>query len=177
MDGSGKERASRSTYPGEHPFSVVLEDGSLDTDWEGDMKRGISRLGGLLLAVTLGACAPASESADRPPSYGNGTVLTSMELGNQGELLRAIRNGVSGMSVRHSSSCPSIVLRGSVAQEGATNPKVYVDGTGTTNTCVLEGLRSADVERVEIYPAGYTTRPGYAPHSKGLILVFTKRAS
>jgi len=29
-----------------------------------------------------------------------------------------------------------------------------------------------DVESVEIYPMGFTTRPGYASHAHGLILVF-----
>jgi hypothetical protein len=27
---------------------------------------------------------------------------------------------------------------------------------------------------VEIYPMGYTTRPGYATHAHGLILLFTR---
>jgi len=41
-----------------------------------------------------------------------------------------------------------------------------------TDTCILESLRAQDVESVEIYPMGFTTRPGYASHAHGLILVF-----
>ena len=50
----------------------------------------------------------------------------------------------------------------SVNFKGAVNPHVYVDGTRTTDTCVLDSLRTTDVERVEVYPQGFTTRPGYA---------------
>jgi hypothetical protein len=55
-----------------------------------------------------------------------------------------------------------------------TNPHVYVDGTRTTDTCILETLRAEDVERIEVYPQGFTTRPGYGTHANGLILVFMR---
>jgi hypothetical protein len=57
---------------------------------------------------------------------------------------------------------------------GITDPLVYLDGTRTRDTCILEQLRATDVERVEIYPMGVTTRPGYSTHPHGLILVFMR---
>ena len=55
--------------------------------------------------------------------------------------------------------------------EGRT-PIVYVDGARAIDTCILESLRTQDVESVELYPMGFTSRPGYASHAHGLILVF-----
>ncbi len=51
-----------------------------------------------------------------------------------------------------------------------------MDGTRALDTCILGMLRAGDVRRVEIYPMGVTTRPGYSPHSHGLILVFLREA-
>jgi hypothetical protein len=56
------------------------------------------------------------------------------------------------------------------------NPQVYVDGTRATDTCILQSLRSDDVDSVEVYPMGVTKRPGYATHAHGLILVFLRGA-
>ena len=67
-----------------------------------------------------------------------------------------------------------MTLRSAVTFQGVVNPHVYVDGTRATDTCVLESLRTVDVERVEVYPQGFTTRPGYGTHAHGLILVFMR---
>lgn len=74
------------------------------------------------------------------------------------------------------SQCPEIRLRSNVNARGAVSPHVYVNGTRASNTCVLESLRTTDVERVEVYPRGFTNRPGYGTHAHGLILVFTRSA-
>jgi hypothetical protein len=74
----------------------------------------------------------------------------------------------------HANACPEITLRNHVSFSGVVNPLVYVDGTLSTDTCILESLRSGDVERVEVYPLGFTTRPGYGRHAHGLILVFMR---
>jgi hypothetical protein len=65
---------------------------------------------------------------------------------------------------RGTGECPEISLRNHVSVPTAVNPPVYVDGTRTTDTCILESLRTEDVERVEVYPQGFTTRPGYGTH-------------
>ncbi len=75
---------------------------------------------------------------------------------------------------RPSGECPRISLRNFVTFQSVVNPHVYVDGTRTADTCVLESLRTQDVESVEVYPMGVTRRPGYAPHAHGLILVFMR---
>jgi len=49
-----------------------------------------------------------------------------------------------------------------------------VDGARATDTCVLESLRATDIGRVEVYPQGFTSRPGYRTHAEGLILVFMR---
>jgi hypothetical protein len=70
--------------------------------------------------------------------------------------------------------CPEITLRKVGNFSGTANPHVYIDGTHATDTCVLQDLRTSDVERIEVYPLGYTMRPGYGRHASGLILVFMR---
>lgn len=70
--------------------------------------------------------------------------------------------------------CPRIALRGPLVGGSLSNPAVYVDGTRTTNTCVLSSLNTDDVDRVEVYASGHTDRPGYGNHPQGLILVFMR---
>lgn len=94
-----------------------------------------------------------------------------------GNVLAALAGKVPNMRVHHTpSQCPEIALRSQVNFTGLVNPYVYVDGTRATDTCVLETLRASDVQRVEIYPQGFTTRPGYATNAHGLILVFMRSA-
>jgi hypothetical protein len=75
---------------------------------------------------------------------------------------------------RRAGRCPEISLRTNVSFQSDVNPHVYVDGTRSTDTCILETLRTDDVQRVEVYPQGFTTRPGYGTHAYGLILVFMR---
>jgi len=105
-----------------------------------------------------------------------GIVITGRALQDgPGTVLAAMSGKVPSMRVhRTGEACPEIMLRNTVNFKGVVNPQVYVDGTRTTDTCVLDTLRTNDVERVEVYPLGFTTRPGYARHAHGLILVFMK---
>jgi hypothetical protein len=105
-----------------------------------------------------------------------GIVITGRALQDgPGNVLAAMSGKVPSMRVHRSGdACPEIMLRNSVNFKGVVNPQVYVDGTRTTDTCILDSLRTSDVERVEVYPLGFTTRPGYARHAHGLILVFMK---
>jgi len=75
---------------------------------------------------------------------------------------------------RLSGTCPQISLRTHVSFQSITDPHVYVDGTRIGDTCILDSLKAENVELVEIYPMGFTTRPGYATHAHGLILVFMR---
>jgi hypothetical protein len=70
--------------------------------------------------------------------------------------------------------CPGVLLRGSDRVMGTSNPDVYVDHAHVQDTCLLATLWATDLQRVEIYPLGVTSRPGYSTGAHGLILIFTR---
>lgn len=123
--------------------------------------------------------APDSE-AGRGVVFEGGAIIVSGEAleDGPGSLLAAMSGKVPNFRVRRpaSSTCPEITLRGHSSFQNVANPLVYVDGSRTNDTCILESIRTDDVERVEVYPQGFTTRPGYATHGPGLILVFMRTA-
>ena len=141
------------------------------------------RFGLLVLALLLAACASQRFSEEQTGSFeggveiqGGATVISGVTLENEtGSVLDALVGRVPNLRIRRmSGDCPQINLRTSVSFESVTNPQVYVDGTQIADTCVLESLLAQNVEFVEIYPMGVTSRPGYATHSHGLILVFLR---
>lgn len=90
-----------------------------------------------------------------------------------GSVLSALRGKVPNMRIyRGSGHCPQVSLRSAATFGTVVNPHVYVDGTRITDTCILESLRARSVQSVEVYPMGFTKRPGYGTHAHGLILVF-----
>lgn len=103
-------------------------------------------------------------------------VLTGAALRDgPGNLLATLVGKIPNFRLQQNAGrCPIIRLRGAVSFQGLVNPHVYVDGTRATDTCVLNSLRNLDVERVEVYPMGFTIRPGYGTHAHGLILVFMR---
>jgi hypothetical protein len=72
--------------------------------------------------------------------------------------------------------CPQLELRGRDVLTGSSDPDVYVDGTHTPDTCPLVTMQAIDMGRVEVYPFGVTSRPGYPASPHGLILMFLSRA-
>ena len=72
--------------------------------------------------------------------------------------------------------CPMLELRGKDSVEGTNNPDVYVDGTRTSDTCPLVTIQAVQTGRIEVYPLGMTSRPGYLSSGHGLILIFLARA-
>ena len=142
------------------------------------------RFGLLVLSLLLAACASQRFSEDLEPAgleggveiQGGATVISGVTLENEtGSVLDALVGRVPNLRIRRiSGDCPQINLRTSVSFESVTNPQVYVDGTQIADTCILESLLAQNVELVEIYPMGVTSRPGYATHSHGLILVFLR---
>lgn len=138
-----------------------------------------SGLFGVVILVAACGPLPKGESAANRNGVtleGGGFVLTGPALEDgPGSLLAALAGKVPNFRLRRNSGrCPVVTLRSAVTFQGVANPHLYVDGTRATDTCVLESLRTVDVERVEVYPQGFTTRPGYGTHAHGLILVFMR---
>lgn len=134
----------------------------------------------LLALLASGTACATSGAPDAAPSevtfdHGGVVVQGPALVDGPGSLLAALSGKVPNLRVqRHGGQCPEISLRNHVTFRSFVNPHVYVDGTRTTDTCILESLRGGDVERVEVYPQGYTHRPGYGTHAHGLILVFMR---
>lgn len=128
-------------------------------------------------AASRGEPKEAVDAEKAGVSFDRGAVvLTGAALEDgAGSVLGAMAGKVPNFRIqRRSSGCPEITLRSYVSYVGIASPHVYVDGTRATDTCVLEALRTIDVQRVEVYPQGFTRRPGYGTHAPGLILVFMR---
>ncbi|NIQ56778.1 MAG: TonB-dependent receptor plug domain-containing protein, partial [Gammaproteobacteria bacterium] len=107
------------------------------------------------------------------------TVVSAAELhDSHGSVLRAIMGKVPNMKVNFVGldRCPAIALRSFEEIHGNNFPDIYLDGTRANNTCILESVRAEDLDRVEIYPQGFTRRPGYGTSTHGLILLFSRRS-
>jgi hypothetical protein len=136
-----------------------------------------------VLGILLFAACAANQPEQQARTGGGvehrdgATIISGVALDDgPGSVLSALRGKVPSFRVqRPSGECPKISLRNFVTFATVVNPHVYVDGTRTNDTCILETLRTEDVELVEVYSMGFTSRPGYAPHSQGLILVFMRR--
>lgn len=141
----------------------------------------------LLSVVLLAGCGtipgiggtptPDPDAASEIPESGSGiTVIAGRQLlDGHGSVLDAIRGKTPSLRVRRDvGPCPRITLRNDASFMTQTNPSIYVDGTRSSDTCILQSLRASDVEFVEIYPMGVTSRPGYGMDAHGLILVFMR---
>ena len=135
-----------------------------------------------LVAILLTACQTAQfPGGDPRPDSGinvrdGAFVLSGTALSDgRGSILGTMEGKVPNFKVRRmGGGCPEVNIRQQVGFQRVIKPKVYVDGTLSSDTCILESLRSHDVESVEVYPQGFTKRPGYATHAHGLILVFLR---
>jgi hypothetical protein len=92
-------------------------------------------------------------------------------------VLDAIRRAMPALQVTDwtVNSCPVLSIRGRDSVVGNSDPDVYVDGTRTTDTCPLTTIQAIQTSRVEVYPQGVTSRPGYPSRGHGLILIFLQR--
>jgi hypothetical protein len=138
----------------------------------------------MLVALTgtllLTSCGAVRSNSDAGVSADDGAiVLTGSSLRDgAGDLLATMVGKVPNFRVRRlRQRCPQITLRNAVSYQSVVNPHIYVDGARATDTCILETLSASDVERVEVYSNGVTTRPGYGRHAHGLILVFMRGAA
>jgi len=77
---------------------------------------------------------------------GDATIIEDDVLRHAGgSILNILPGYVAGMQVRHNSGCPEITLRGKKSLVNSNDPVVYVDGTRSGNTCVLDSLVPSDV--------------------------------
>ncbi len=144
------------------------------------------KIAGPMILLTLGiaACGGTWQATPSQPNQGNGvavsegaTVVTAEELHtSSGSVLRALMGKVPNLKVNFVGleRCPAITLRNYEDIHGNNFPLVYLDGTRANNTCILESVQAYDLDRVEVYPMGFTRRPGYGTHTQGLILMFSR---
>jgi hypothetical protein len=116
-----------------------------------------------------------------PPTTAGSVVLTGEALSaNAGwTVLDAIRRAMPHVKIstgRGLTPCPIVELRGKDSVTGSSDPAVYVDGTRTADTCPLVTLQAIEASRIEVYPLGVTSRPGYPSSGHGLILIFVQRS-
>jgi outer membrane receptor for monomeric catechols len=139
-------------------------------------------------ALSLAACAsrgaqdesakprpePASPRADA--TAGAPIIITREQLrGGDPNLLHLLRDHVATMMVHTGGNvCAQVTLRGHDSFTGSNAPAIYVDGTRAVDTCVLEMLNVAEIERVEVYPFGI--KQGYMVSPTGLILITSRTA-
>lgn len=142
----------------------------------------------LLPALALGcktshAYDRANDPGNRPHSSGTtgSLILTGRALSSDPSrtVLDVIRHSMPQMRITgwtQYNRCPLLELRGKDSVEGSNDPDVYVDGTRTSDTCPLVTIQAVSTERIEVYPLGMTSRPGYPSSGHGLILIFLARA-
>ena len=138
----------------------------------------------LCLALLLSGCAAlqnpfrSGRTEGGIRNEGGATIISGVALDDQrGSILDTMEGRVPGMQIqRHPDSCPRVSLRSHVTFRSVVNPLVYVDGTRTTDTCILNQLSTDNVDSIEVYPTGVTMRPGYSTHAHGLILIFLRGA-
>ena len=138
----------------------------------------------MALVLSLAGCAttggPPPATSSSPPPAGrvptSATVITGADLTTANRpLLDVLRQRLPGMQVQQTAGCPDITLRGKSTVSTSSSPAIYVDGNQATNTCILNELRTADIDQVEVYPGGVPPRAGYRAHPYGVILIFIKR--
>jgi hypothetical protein len=144
------------------------------------VKKGSGWVWVLALTTALGGCysARSADTAERRPSISmqdGAVVLVGAALNDgRGTVLDAMAGKVPNFRFRRTGQCPQIALRSTVNARSVSSPHVYVDGTRSTDTCILDTISTRNVERVEVYPQGFTKRPGYGRNAHGLILVFLR---
>lgn len=141
----------------------------------------------LVVVVVTAACAGAPARHEPVAGYAPlpgdnpsaGLVLSGPDLQeHDGNLLDFLTSRVSGLSVDDGGfPCPRVDIRGRKSLIGASDPGIYVDGVRAANTCVLQMMSTRAVKRVEVYPMGVSSRPGYKNHPNGLILIFLDAGS
>lgn len=124
----------------------------------------------LMAALLCAGCAGSTSSRSDPAPDISAIVVRGSEM--SGTLLDGLRTHVPTMKVdQGGGQCPSIMFRGPRSIRNQQNPSVYVDGTLMLDTCILTQIPSHDVETVEVFPSGITSKPGILRNPFGVIVV------
>ena len=142
----------------------------------------------LALAVLLAGCAttrpfdrstepgaPQTHTATAGSVTITGRTLASSPGRTVLDAIRIVMPQLRVMGWTVPDHCPQLQLRGKDSVVGGSDPDVYVDGTHTPDTCPLVTIQAVETGRIEVYPGGVTSRPGYPSSPHGLILVFVAR--
>jgi hypothetical protein len=71
--------------------------------------------------------------------------------------------------------CARFILRGIKSITGPPDPDIYIDGSRTADSCVLDALPSSNVAMIEVYSSGQMPRSASInPGLGGVILITTK---
>lgn len=127
-----------------------------------------------VLLLLIGGCGAAgNQGSQEPRPDGSAIVLQGSDL--SGSVIDAMRSRVAGMTIStRSGDCPQIMFRGPRSVRNQRNPTVYVDGTMMLDTCILQQINAADVDRVELYPSGIISKPEIQRDPFGIIMVYRK---
>lgn len=130
----------------------------------------------LAAALASAACGTAPAADAGRPSASPVRVTRAEHFQGRSSVLAVLQSRTAGMQVHRTDGCPQITLRGRTSINGDNNPVIYVEGSRSANTCILEMLDPDDVDRVEVYPSGVAPggRPATSP--TGLILVYLRHA-
>jgi hypothetical protein len=130
----------------------------------------------LALCAALAGCASGqTQQTNREPT-GDGSAIVVRGSEIAGNLLEGLRTRIPAMRVSTpTGECPRIVFRGPRSIRNQGNPSVYVDGTLMRDTCVLAQISASDVDHVEVYPSGISSRVDVQRNPFGLILVYRLR--
>lgn len=142
------------------------------------MRNVVIRTVACVVAIASLGCAGAIGSGGSSDSGGrNAYVIERDDLVDSDRSALGVMVGrVPNLRVDRTGRCPALSLRGTSSVTQSSNPVVYIDGTRAMDTCILDGLRAADLRRVEVYPAGVAPGTGYTTSGTGLILLFSRRS-
>ena len=122
----------------------------------------------------IAGCGGArSEPRAASATSANAIVIRNSEM--TGTILNTLRTRIPSMRVSTDGTrCPLIAFRGDLSRIRVP-PSIYVDGTLTADSCVLDMVPGHEVDRVEVYTSGDTPHSEIRRNPSGVILIFRRR--
>ena len=129
----------------------------------------------LLACCALAGCSAArTEPRASAATSANAIVIQGTEM--TGTILNTLRTRIPSMRVGSDGGrCPRIAFRGDLSARNQPPPSIYIDGTLTADTCVLDMVPGHEVERIEVYTSGDTPHSEIRRNSSGIVLIYRRR--